>query len=512
MSILDFPRLHFQGKCKVDAATTDKNITTKLIDARNNKVYKNGKVLNLNEPAVDFHRYLNSISKTNQDGIDEVVGWNMNGTGHFFLDNVKICSVQTEACQTRTDDKIVGALLDIWGSHHDYLARTFNRARWVDADSTSFWTSQVYAGQFVLGRDIQNTSTPNIFSAAINMPHDACWINSQHIMNIDHGVFTKEFAASRVFTLNLSKETGEFLWSDRYLESNVLKHMKAKLDKEPYAKGFTIQYALMNPSLPMAADIGLFYDIYGTIGIWYEDEVINYPSGRILTSISDKSLGPIAFKLHENCISLNMVTSIPRQGRDANYTQDNCKFYQLGEITNYGPLFIIDNSDNVVAKMNPADYNALAYNKVSGVYDIVYYNDSFSCLEALSQTRLHLAYKDEYDNYIKLFTEKEYVIRPEKGNIFLEFPDPRNQELYYVDIKLHTFYFGIATEKVSFILKQFSNPNSYPEEAEEEEQTLLHYVDSDLGFSFYEDIKQDITYNKEVTCVSSKDNSIFLLF
>lgn len=100
MSILDFPRLHFQGFARIHAPTGHKN---GLVDVSTNTVYMNGLPFDHHRGASEYHEYLYNLGpRFNAQGqLDEngplsmAMGWDFGGNGHFSIE-AQIVSTQRE--------------------------------------------------------------------------------------------------------------------------------------------------------------------------------------------------------------------------------------------------------------------------------------------------------------------------------------------------------------------------------------------------------------------------------
>ncbi|MGB3640769.1 MAG: isovaleryl-CoA dehydrogenase, partial [Rivularia sp. (in: cyanobacteria)] len=151
MSVLDFPRLHFQGLARIHAPTGHKN---GLVDISDNTCYMNGLPYKENHSASEYHEYLyNKGPKFNAEGkLDEngpfsmAQGWNFGGNGHFSID-AKIISTQTEFGKVDLDDPVIGRSVDFWGHYNEYVKTTVNRARVFECDPASNWTNTIMLGQ-----------------------------------------------------------------------------------------------------------------------------------------------------------------------------------------------------------------------------------------------------------------------------------------------------------------------------------------------------------------------------
>ena len=181
MSLLDFPRLHFQGFARIHAPTGNKN---KEVDLSSNTVYMNGELFDSRRKASEYHEYLyRKGPRFNPEGQQDdkgpfsmAQGWDFGGNGHFAID-AKIISTQRQFGELDQNDPVVGRKVDMWGHYNEYLGTTVNRARIFDCDPASNWTTTIMLGQLTFGREGDSGELPNMFSGSVEGFQAPRWQN-----------------------------------------------------------------------------------------------------------------------------------------------------------------------------------------------------------------------------------------------------------------------------------------------------------------------------------------------
>ena len=197
MSVLDFPRLHFQGLARIHAPTGYKN---GLIDISDNTCYMNGLPYKENHSASEYHEYLyNQGPKFNAEGkLDEngpfskAMGWNFGGNGHFSID-AKIISTQREFNKVDLDDPVIGRSVDFWGHYNEYVKTSVNRARIFECDPASNWTNTIMLGQLAFGRLGDSNQVPYMVTAPIQGYQLARWQDFDYIRDLPDHILNDEF-------------------------------------------------------------------------------------------------------------------------------------------------------------------------------------------------------------------------------------------------------------------------------------------------------------------------------
>ena len=319
MSVLDFPRLHFQGLARTHAPTGYKN---GLIDISDNTCYMNGLPYKENHSTAEYHEYLyhkgpkfNSEGKLDENGpFSKAMGWNFGGNGHFSID-AKIISTQREFNKVDLDDPVIGRSVDFWGHYNEYVKTSVNRARIFECDPASNWTNTIMLGQLAFGRLGDSNQVPYMVTAPISGYQLARWQDFDYIRDLPDHILNDEFGKAAVYQFAISKGEEDFLWNDEVNISPTVALLKEAMQREDVL-GLVVQFSISNMSAPIQPDVPSFWELHGTIGLWCLSELKTYPSGRLLTPEPEsKAMRNLTLKLNSQGISVNMITAIPCVGR-----------------------------------------------------------------------------------------------------------------------------------------------------------------------------------------------------
>ncbi|PHV13488.1 iminophenyl-pyruvate dimer synthase VioB [Chitinimonas sp. BJB300] len=462
MSILDFPRFHFRGFARANVPTANRSIH-KNIDIATNTVYMNGKPFDLAMPPTDFHAHLkqlgprfNAEGKPDPDGIfSQATGHNACGNNHFSWENVRITGVQLAVGPINKEDELVGTKLALWGHYNDYLRTTFNRARWVDNDPTQVDTATIYAGQFTLSDKDATPSSPLMFTADINQTHSARWVGAHHIAERSAHFLDDEFSRTRLFQFSVPKEDPYLLFNSQGVLPASLRYLQQALE-DGNVLGLTVQYSLINMSTPSKPDSPVFYDLVGTIGLWYKNELATYPSGRLLLP-QNTDLGPIMVKVHADWLSLNMPISIPFTTREASAVADNHPTHRLGAKFPLGNLTLKSQSGALIAHIPEQQYLDFWHN--NGVLDVPLLNRPDDSLILVSDKAR--------------WTETDWLVQSDSNNISLEAPDKLKDKTYPKTISIRSYYRGEPAQHPALDIR-VQNPELIETQVEYSTQTLGH--------------------------------------
>lgn len=441
MSVLDLPRIHFQGFSRVNVPTGNRNVCEN-IDIATNTVFMNGEAFDLSKKPDEYHQYLRSLPPhfdknglPDADGIfNQSTGYNFGGNNHISWDNVKIVSVQNRVAQHDFKDSIVGGQVALWGHYNAYLRTSFNRARWVDNDPNDPQSSQIYAGQITIGARGATATCPNAFSSDFDCVHSARWLTTDRILSQSEHFLNSEFGRSRVFQFSVPKDSEFFQFNEEVVRSPCLEGFKEAL-KDENVLGLTIQYSLFNMSTPLTPDSAVFYDLVGTIGLWKKQELATYPSGRLLTS-KTIGFGPLSLKLNDGWVSFNMPTSLPFSTRSQTALSEKHPTHQLGEIPRLGTLELKTEDGLVIASIPENIY--LDYWCHSGIFDILISADKKNMYDQSS-----LVLTCQLGDWI----ESDWVVQSDAAYIALEAPDHYNNTVFSEQVDICSYYRGIPKSK-----------------------------------------------------------------
>ena len=467
MSVLDFPRLHFQGKARIHAPTGYKN---GLIDLSDNTCYMNGVPFNENHSAAEYHEYLyNKGPKFNAEGkLDEngpfsmAQGWNFGGNGHFSID-AKIISTQREFGKVDKNDPVIGRSVDFWGHYNEYVKTSFNRARIFENDPASNWTNTIMLGQLAFGRLGDSNQVPYMVTAPIEGYQLARWQNFDYIRDLPEHILNLEFSKAAVYQFAIPKDAEDFLWNDEVNISPTVSLLREAMQREDVL-GLVVQFSISNMSAPVQPDAPSFWELHGTIGLWCNQELKTYPSGRLLTPQPEsKAMGNLTLSLNPQGISLNMITAIPNVGRTLKISDNG--IHEIFSKLNLGDLEIrtVD-SYRLIAKIPSCLYNKEAHHLTSGLVDIPYYDDKNwqDLRKDIENQGLCIIGTVSGERRV-LLREKEINLQVDDACLFVEFPNFSKGEDNAVELEVRSFVRGIPQSVQSVYVNQFYNPRAFPQ-------------------------------------------------
>ncbi|MGB7380179.1 MAG: ferritin-like domain-containing protein [Rivularia sp. (in: cyanobacteria)] len=465
MSVLDFPRLHFQGLARIHAPTGYKN---GLIDISDNTCYMNGLPYKENHSASEYHEYLyNQGPKFNAEGkLDEngpfskAMGWNFGGNGHFSID-AKIISTQREFNKVDLDDPVIGRSVDFWGHYNEYVKTSVNRARIFECDPASNWTNTIMLGQLAFGRLGDSNQVPYMVTAPIQGYQLARWQDFDYIRDLPEHILNDEFGKAAVYQFAISKDEEDFLWNDEVNISPTVALLKEAMQREDVL-GLVVQFSISNMSAPTQPDAPSFWELHGTIGLWCLSELKTYPSGRLLTSTESQAMGNLSLKLNSQGISLNMITAIPCVGRSLNSENG---IHSPDSKLNLGDLEIRTvNSHRLIGKIPSEAYNKEAHQLTSGLVDIPFYpSKNWQDLRSdVENQGLCIIGTVDGERRV-LVKEKEINLQVDDACLFVEFPNFEKGEDNAVELEVRSFVRGVPQSVQSVYVNQFYNPRAFPQ-------------------------------------------------
>ncbi|MEA5595631.1 ferritin-like domain-containing protein [Rivularia sp. UHCC 0363] len=489
MSILDFPRLHFQGLARIHAPTGYKN---GLVDMGSNTVYMNGLPYKENHSASEYHEFLynkgpkfNEYGKLDENGpFSQAMGWNFGGNGHFSID-AKIISTQREFGKVDLDDPVIGRSVDFWGHYNEYVKTTVNRARIFECDPASNWTNTIMLGQLAFGRLGDSNQVPYMVTAPIEGYQLARWQDFNYIRDLPLHILNDEFGKAAVYQFAISKDTEDFLWNDEVNISPTVSMLKSAMQREDVL-GLVVQFSISNMSAPVQPDAPSFWELHGTIGLWCQDELKTYPHGRLLTSKAlsreqvsycvaevpslvasgatrrgaGGSMGNLTLQLNPQGISLNMITAVPCVGREPNA---KAGFHEIFSKLDLGDLELCTvNSHRLIGKIPSEAYNKEAHQLTSGLIDIPFYDDWEDLRKDIENQGLCIIGSVDNERTV-LVQEKEINLQVDDACLFIEFPNSSKGEDNAVELEVRSFVRGRPQSVQSIYVNQFYNPRAFPQ-------------------------------------------------
>jgi hypothetical protein len=465
MSILDLPRLHFQGFARIHAPTGHKN---GQVDISTNTAYMDGKPFDLNRPTSEYHEYLyncgyrfNSEGQLDENGsFSTGTGWNFGGNGHFSIE-AQIVSTQREFGQVDKDDPVVGRSVDLWGHYNEYVKTSFNRARFFECDPASNWTNTIMLGQLTFGRSGVSHEVPNMLSAPITGMQLARWQNFNYIGELPEHCLNHEFKKAAVYQFAIDKNAEDFLWGEEIDSSPTVSMLQEAMNRDDVL-GLVVQFSISNMSAPTQPDSPSFWELHGTIGLWCEDELSTYPHGRLLTpgraNESGSSLSNLTLQISNLGVSLNMVTAVPCVGRSL----QGKPVHAIASKLDLGDLELRTvSTQKLIAKIPKEAYQALAHQLTSGIIDIPLIEQLENLGSEIEQQGLCIMGTTPNGQKIILVQEEEINLQiDDNACIFIEYPNWQQKVDHAVEIKVRSFVRG-RPQAVEFYLHQFYNPAAF---------------------------------------------------
>lgn len=461
MSILNFPRLHFQGFARIHAPTGHKN---GLVDVGSNTVYMDGKPFDISRPTSEYHEYLHKLGpRFNSEGqLDEngamsmAMGWDFGGNGHFLIE-AQIVSTQRQFGEIDQNDPVVGRNVDFWGHYNEYVKTGFNRSRFFESDPASNWTNTIMLGQLTFGRRGASHEVPNMLSAPINGMQLARWQNFNYIRDLPEHCLNAEFQKAAVFQFAIPKDAEDFLWDESAAQSPTVLMLKEAMKRDDVL-GLVVQYSISNMSTPTQPDSATFWNLHGTIGLWCEDELATYPAGRLLSQ--EDTLSNLTLQVTNHGVSLNMITAVPSVGRAAKPGPGPA--HGIGSKLDLGDLELrtVD-SQKLIAKIPKTAYTKEAHFLTSGIVDVPLAQDLEKIKNEIETQRLCIVGITPDGEQKILGQEQEINLQIDEACLFIEYPNQKTGEDYAVEVEVRSFVRGVPAPVESVYLRQFYNPKAF---------------------------------------------------
>jgi hypothetical protein len=531
MSILDFPRLHFQGFARIHAPTGHKN---GLVDVSSNQVYMNGKPFEHHRSASEYHEYLYNLGpRFNAQGqLDEngpfsmAMGWDFGGNGHFSIE-AQIVSTQREFGHIDQKDPVVGRSVDLWGHYNEYVKTSFNRARFFECDPASNWTNTIMLGQLTFGRAGASHEVPNMLSAPITGMQLARWQNFDHIRDLPEHILNSEFKRAAVYQFTIPKEA-DLLWGEEVVQSRAVSLLREEM-KRDRVFGLVVQLGISNMSAPLLPDSPTFWTLHGTIGLWCLDELSTYPHGRLLTprywardtgtenltasvclpltASSSLPLHNLTLQVTPGGVSLNMVTATPCVGRSARPGPGPC--HAIDSKLDLGDLEVRTvKSQKLIATIPKAAYQLQAHHLTSGIVDVPLAEQWENLGDEIVGQGLCIIGTVDGQRQI-LVQEEEINLQVDDASLFLEHPNRKRGEDHAVELEVRSFVRGCPAPVESVYLRQFYNPRAFGQYSDPANDGLsFHFPhQSEMEIVHFKPGKPDQGGDFASSCVISTNSS-----
>ena len=523
MSILDFPRLHFQGFARIHAPTGHKN---GLVDVSSNTVYMNGRPLDHNRAASEYHEYLYNLGpRFNAEGqLDEngafsmAMGWNFGGNGHFSIE-AQIVSTQREFGQIDQQDPVVGRNVDLWGHYNEYVKTSFNRARFFECDPASNWTNTIMLGQLGFGRQGGSYEVPYMVCAPIGGMQLARWQDFNQIHELPEHCLNNEFKRAAVYQFAIPKEAQDFMWGEEVAQSPTVSMLLEAMNRDDVL-GLVVQFSISNMSAPVVPDSPSFWELHGTIGLWCKDELSTYPHGRLLTpkrafqesEASSRPLSNLTLQVTPQCVSLNMVTAVKCVGRAAKPGPGPT--HAINSKLDLGDLEVrTTDSQRLIARIPKDAYQIPSHQLTSGIVDVPLAEQFENLCDEIEQQGLCIIGTTRDGHQQILVQEEEINLQIDDACLLVEFPNWKSGEDHAVELEVRSFVRGRPAAVEEVYLRQFYNPRAFPQlryEFEREEANVgktFHYPrTSEMEIVHFKPGKRESKGDFAPTCVISTNS------
>nr|AHE14675.1 RebD-like chromopyrrolic acid synthase [uncultured bacterium] len=455
MSVLDLPRLHFAGTAVLSLPTGPR--FSGLLDQETNTVRTDDGPFPVERPPGEYHDYLmertarfDAAGRPDPDGpFNSTVGWNLGGSGHFGIDTA-VVGVETEPGRLDTSDALVGRAVDMWGHYNPYLATTFNKARVFDVDPAARSTSTLMVGQFSLGRLGRSHEVGYLLTGPVSGYHPPRWHDFRHLPDEHDHPFAPYTRLSVLYQF-VVRDDLEFPADPAV--SPGLSALRAMLD-DGRAGGLVVQFVLSNMATPVVPDRPDRWDLHGTVGPWFPDELATYPAGRLLVPEPGhrSPLRALSLAVQDEHVVLNMANALPRTHRAPRPGPGGT--HPVGPPVDAGPLELrtVD-GDRLVAVLPPEVYRAA--DATCGVVTV-------PRVDGAADSALYLVGEPPTGGRVTMLLEREVNVQSDDASLIVEHPrGPGDTEHDHV-LEVRSFVRGHPAAVDGVRVTQFPNPAAFP--------------------------------------------------
>jgi len=389
MSVLACPRIHFNGKCLINAATCNNDDVVVNIDPVN-VALREPLASMTDETAYDWLTAGVVAKNVNNQKLFTYIrcGWNYFGDLSTTFVGAAVSAVVGRDGPARTDDPLVGGPVRLLGSEGTTPVI-------CDLDPTGVWLPQLFVGGITVG----------VPGAELMAVHDtrafARWLTFRNA-----GVYPDEQAYPGFAATWQCAFPAKSVTFDLTSQSPALAALR---DAMRANRGLVVQFCVYLPE-PRIRDpelIELFRRkqgranpvesfMVGTVGVLEDGELETVPAGRILQlspGFTDPQkptvwdgVGPAAARVHadRSVVSLNLVTTFPEATYDRPPTR---KAY-------FGPVrlgLVPTSGGSPIAVGEPLAYGNASYLATGGIVDVPYDPDVVTRAELEAGTLVLLA-------------------------------------------------------------------------------------------------------------------------
>ncbi len=430
MSVLDFPRIHFNGTFSTNVDTAN-NDDVGILISNEASVTLTDHFARMSDP--QLRTWLQEL-KYNSKKKYVNSGWNYFGDHRVEFPTASVCGVKLHPSDSDNNDALMNSTVKLLGDAGTPPVM-------VDVDPTGTKLVQIFTGGFQLGDSSLGLAYQD------NVVCYSRWISPRNT-NIGSMGFT---GAAATWQLGLTNKHLEFFGKEG---SPVLSQLS---EAAAAGQGVLVQFCcyLLKP-LITAKDLVENYfkkgipkenpavgKVVGTVGVWNENEWATAPNGRRLNPATTNPPFAPATAMHHpelKVVSLNLITAIPEDGAPssaqppalAGATVDRTthaaadaqpKKVDLGYVT----LWVRPAGGGIAAPFGEvegcSDYDL--YFRTGGIIDVPYVDDFWTPAIESGDLSLHGHINEKSLVFLK---EEPMVVDTDDLAVYLDLGDSNNQK------------------------------------------------------------------------------------
>lgn len=365
-------------------------------------------------------------------------GSHFDGNGHFRLDAVVVAvETETDADPVPDDeDPVIGSGVDVWGHYNPYLRSTVNRARVLDLDPASRWTTALMVGRFGLGRRGRSHDGGYLFTGGVEGMHPPRWVDLGPIA-AEAGASADPPAGYRAVHQFVcgNDDLDWFAHPRRSPAAAALRAAAAGAD------GVVVRLALDDMTPPAEPDAPTAWRVRGTVAPWHAHELRTYPAGRLLIPLPGSALGHLTVAIGHGAVLLDVITALPRPGHRGAPVGD-LELRTLG-------------TDRLIARV-PA--TGRPFEAAGGIVTVPAEPD----WREADEQGLYLAGFDGAGMRTPLAIERETTIQTDEALPVLHHRDEAHDHDHALEVPLRVHVRGRPAGPGKVYVRQYFNPRAFP--------------------------------------------------
>lgn len=443
MSVLAYPRIHFQGEFSTNPATANNDDVMVNIDPAQATLSASLAAMS----NAQAHSWLMEGYEAKNPLNGNLTwylksGWNYYGDMYTQFLNARVCALVGADGNSIASDPLLNQPIQITGCNGSLPVIT-------DVDPRGGVATQIFLGGLTLGDSsmgLAATYDTRCYSRWITFRTCGSYSGEQAFVgfgaNWQFAIPSSalSFASSATSTV-LSNLQSAIPSCQGILVQFTTYQVQPTLTDEQLIKNFQNGQLTRNPAIGF---------LVGTIGLWENGELMTAPGGRRLQAATPSQgslpfgFGPCAARVqpHRAVVSLNLITTFP----EANYDRPPTQKMDLGQIQ----LGLIPPSQSKIVILGNVPYNYPNYATTGGIADITYDPKQVSPSDLANGTLVLVS--DQFTGG-PLLTEDgcEIVAETDNRGVYLE----RGQS---VDLLIQVLEKeGPPTSDVTFTLFEYQN-------------------------------------------------------